>query len=231
MRPMRRLIVAAILITSCGGAAEAPATTTPTSQDPVAATTLAPTTTTPVSTTASAPLATYAFTMTLAVEDEYAALLPVAQLDGLATTHLGVVRITGETGAELIDLASDGSAWWDVTDPDLELSASDVELFLAFSGFLQPGDVEALLEDAAAWEELGTESILGVAATHLRRTGIAKDVDWDYGDVASLDVWSDSAGDVMRLVARWATGDNTGFPVSIWEMTERNPAVDVPQRP
>ena len=42
-----------------------------------------------------------------------------------------------------------------------------------------------------------------------------------------LRVRENDAGEILKFVAWFATGDNSGFPVSIYEVTEANPDVTI----
>lgn len=211
------------MLAACGGSTT-PTTTTPAS---VATTgsTVAPTT----SPTSAQPLATYRFTMSLSVVPDDGEPRLVEVLDGEADVGSGAMRIFGNLAGLPIDLVTDGTRWQDLEQPDLELDATGVRDFLVLTGLLMPEYVSDLLDGGAAWEDLGTELHLGAPASHLRRTGIEKGVDWEYGDVAEMNVWRDvETGVVVKLTAQFATGDNAGFPLAAWEITERNLAVELP---
>jgi len=40
-------------------------------------------------------------------------------------------------------------------------------------------------------------------------------------------VWRNDAGEILRFVAWFATGDDAGFPVSVFEITETNPDIQI----
>lgn len=224
---MNRLVAAAgallAVLVACGG--EAATSTTPTS---VASTTsTAPATT--ISPGAAEPLTTYRFTMSLSVVPDAGDPRLVEVLDGEAEVASGAMRIFGTLAGLPMNLITDGETWQDLEQPDLQLDADGVRDFLVLTGLLMPEYVSGLLDDAPAWEDLGAEPHLGAPASHLRRTGIEKGVDWDYGDVAEMNVWRDvETGVVVKLTALFATGDNDGFPLARWEIVERNPDVDIP---
>ena len=227
----RTVIVSALLllIVACGGGDATVAQPSTTAAAPP--TTVAPSTTQPPGSTppaASGSLGTYRFTMSLSVVPDTGNPRLVEVLDGEAVVETSAMRIFGQLAGLPIDIVTDGDSWWDIEEPDLPLDAEGVRGFLVLSGLLQPSDIAELLADTGEWEDLGTEPHLGAAATHLRRTNIEKDVDWDYGSIAVMDVWRDvETGIVVKLVAEFATGDNTGFPVASWEIVERNPQVDI----
>jgi hypothetical protein len=219
-----------LLIAACGGGEASvaqPSTTATAPPTTVAASTTQPPGSTPPASTQ--PLGTYRFTMSLSVVPESGDVRLVEVLDGEAVVETGAMRIFGQLAGLPIDIVTDGASWWDLEEPDLPLDEQGVRYFLILSGLLMPSDVAGLLEDAGAWEDLGVETHLGAPATHLRRTGIEKDLDWGYGDVAIMDVWRDQAtGVVVKLTAMFATGDQSGFPLASWEIVERDPAVDIP---
>lgn len=226
---MKRFAAAGIaFFTVLAGCGSETATSTPPS---TAAATTTSTAASPGTTAAAttAPLTTYRFTTSLSVVPDEGEPRVVEVLDGEADVETGAMRISGTLAGLPIDLVTDGVSWRDLGDPDLELDAAGVRDFLVFSGLLMPEYVSALLDDVATWEELGTEPFLGAPATRLRRSGIQKGVDWDYGDVAEMNVWrDDETGTVVKFTALFATGDNDGFPLATWEVVERNPEVDIP---
>ncbi len=224
----RGFVACALFVAACGGGGSLDASVTATTLPPTSTTT-APAGTTTTAADSTEPLASYRFTMSLSVVPETGDPRLVEVLDGEAVVETSAMRIFGQLAGLPIDIVTDGDSWWDLEEPDLPLDEKGVRDFLILSGLLQPSDVADLLADTGAWEELGTETHLGAPATHLRRTNIRKDVDWAYGSVAVMDVWRDvETGIIVKLVAEFATGDNTGFPVGSWEIVERNPEVDIP---
>ncbi len=218
-----------VLVAACGAEQSAVV-----ADGAIASPTTAATTSTSVATASLVPvepLTSYRFIMEVSVAPTGGTPTIVARLDGATTMEPAGVHIFGDLHGESLDLLNDGVQWWDLADPDLELTAEDIAFFLGANGFLQPQDVAGLLGDGAAWLELGTDEHLGIPVTHLRRTDIVKDRDWEYGDLAALDVWLTSDGAVVELTAQWATGDNDGFPTSTWRITERNPDLSIPAPP
>jgi hypothetical protein len=137
------------------------------------------------------------------------------------------MRIFGDFKGETFELVTDGSSWWDLDDPQLEIESEDIVFFLGANGFMLPDWISELLVDDSEWETVGQEELAQVAVERTRRVNIIGGVDWDLGDLAQLDVWRDELGRLMKFQAWFAVGDNTGFPVSTWEITERNPELTI----
>lgn len=224
----------ALVLAACAGDARAPSTSTiPSTIEPIPVATTSPPT---LATTTAAPqldvaiseLASYRFRVELAVAPQplSATYRGIAGLAGAATTSPESTQLIGVSGTEEINLVSDGERWWDFNSGE-ELDPGDLELSLAALGFLLPSTVEPLLANESAWREIGDEPVAGLAATVWRREDIVKDVDWNLGDVDRIDVWRNDAGDILKFVAWFATGDNTGFPVSIYEIVDINPNVSI----
>ncbi len=151
--------------------------------------------------------------------------LPVGTIEGTESQDPMRTQLIGELLDDRFELVSDGDRWWDLSDPDYELTDADVATSLLFMGFLQPSDVAGLLAESDRWEIVGEETHLGVPVTHLQRSNVVKDVDWPLGDLTVIDVWRDASGEIVKLEGLFATGDNDGFPLATWELTERNPDV------
>jgi hypothetical protein len=224
---MRALLAGCVLLVALAACGNDVTTSTTAVPAATTTTTSPPTTTSPSS---AEPLASYGFTVSLSVVPDEGAPRLVEVLDGEAVVETGAMRIFGILAGLPIDLVTDGVTWQDLEQPDLELDATGVRDFLVLTGMLMPDYVSDLFEDTAAWEDLGTEPHLGAPATHLRRRGIEKGIDWDYGDVAEMNVWRDlETGVIVKLTALFATGDNEGFPLATWEVVERNPGVEIPK--
>jgi len=229
--------IVVIVASACGGSGATEAIST--TQAPAAAT--LPSTTHPEATTtepappsttsaseAAQPLASMRFVMNLEVEPlTGGALIAVGRIEGVANEDPAAVQLTGNILDEPISLVADGTRWWDLDDPAFEFSNEDIELFLLINGFIQPSDIAPLLAGSDEWQTVAAETHLGVPVDHIRRADVEKGVDWEYGSLSQLDVWRDETGAVVKLIAQFATGDNEGFPQATWELTERNPVVDI----
>lgn len=202
-----------------------PTTETSTTEPP----TTQPATTEPGTTSAApAPLTAWRFVIALEVLPHDAGPpLPVGKIEGIESSDPVRTQMIGEILDDRFELVSDGTRWWDLSDPDYELTGADIASSLLAMGFLQPSDVTRLLADGDRWEIVGEETHLGVAVTHLQRRNVVKDVDWPLGDLTVIDLWRDATGEVVKVVALFATGDNAGFPQATWELVERNPDVAI----
>lgn len=229
MEPMivRKACVLLLLVASCGGGTTDNAENT----EPDATSGQLQTSTATTVPIASAPpgrLASYRFTMTVAVTPEPGTEgQPVAVLHGEATTAPRAMRLSGDLAGRPVDIVTDGTRWWDLDDTALALTDEDIRYFLGANGFLLPSDLTALRTGADTWQTISAGEHLGVPVTQLRRFGVIKDRDWALGDLAQLDVWEDATGEIVRFAAWFATGDNAGFPVAQWEITERNPELEI----
>jgi hypothetical protein len=148
-------------------------------------------------------------------------------IEGTSTTQPTATRLVGHYLDTPIELVSDGTTWWDLDDLTTEPANEDITFYLRASGFLQPPDLAELLADESAWNLVGVEEHLGLTVEHLRRTNVTKGRDWEYGGLATVDVWRAEDGMVVKLAALFATGDNDGFPLASWELVERNPDVEI----
>jgi hypothetical protein len=193
------------------------------SQTPPASTPALPTPTT------AEPLRSYRFDIFVAVVPDPGDPPgpPVYRLSGERTTDPEAMRIFGDFKGESLELVTDGSSWWDLDDLELEIGPADVQFFIGGNGFMLPEWLGDLLADDSRWQRIDREELNGLVTQRARRVNIIGGVDWDLGDLAQLDVWHDDLGQLVKLQAWFATGDNTGFPVSIWEITEPNPRLEI----
>lgn len=247
-RIARTLVATALVFTACGGtdtdqtttsqaASSLPPTTATTTLAPptTASTTTAPPTTTPPTSTTGAPipaievLESYRFAVTVGLTDQPGSgeVRPVHELAGEATTDPEAMRIYGDLRGEAVDLVSDGTRWWDLDELDLELTNSDIELYLGANAFLLPETIAVLLVEEEEWLPAGTEVLREVPTRHVQRLDVKKGRDWGFGNLALLEVWRDELNQIVKLTAWYAVGDNTGFPVATWEITERNPDLEI----
>jgi hypothetical protein len=149
------------------------------------------------------------------------------ELTGEATTSPPAVRLAGELRDGSFDLVSDGSDWWDLEHPELDLSNEYIEDYLGNNGFILPDQIAVLLIEEETWVSAGSDIVGGVPAGHIQRLDVIKGRDWELGSLALVDVWRDEFNDIVKYTAWYATGDNTGFPVVTWEVTERNPDLEI----
>ena len=215
----RQLCLLFVLIAACGDAANAGAGSVTTLPAPPPTDSEVP----------AAALTSYRFTMSVGLTPDPpdSDPEPLWELSGEATTAPPAMRVLGQYFDDPVSLVSDGSQWWDLEERALGLSSEDIRLSLTSLGFLLPDDIIGLLDDTAAWEVIGVADHLGVPVTQLRRQGIRMDLDWPLGDLIQLDVWQEESGDVVKFTAWFATGDDSGFPVASWEITERNPKLTI----
>lgn len=252
-RPLAAIVIV-LLAASCGGttsattagtSSTATAPTTQTSEVPAttvgsatttnapapttSSTTAATSTTTQLAPSTAEPLRSYRFQLAVAVVpnpgDPPGA--PVYRLSGERTSEPEAMRIFGDFKGESLELVTDGSRWWDLDDLDLEIGPADIQFFIGGNGFMLPEWLGELLADDSRWQAIDAEELNGVATQRARRVNIVGGVDWELGNLAQLDVWRDDLGQLVKLQAWFATGDNTGFPVSIWEITEANPQLEI----
>ena len=66
-----------------------------------------------------------------------------------------------------------------------------------------------------------------IGAALVQRFDVKKGRDWGFGSLALVDVWRDEFNEVVKYTTWYATGDSTGFPVVTWEVTERNPELEI----
>jgi hypothetical protein len=149
------------------------------------------------------------------------------ELTGEATTAPPAMRLAGELRDGSFDLVSDGSDWWDLEHPELDLSNEYIEDYLGNNGFILPDQIAVLLIEEETWVSAGSDIVGGVPAGHIQRLDVIKGRDWELGSLALVDVWRDEFNDIVKYTAWYATGDNTGFPVVTWEVTERNPDLEI----
>ena len=149
------------------------------------------------------------------------------ELAGEATTSPPAMRIVGELRDDAFDLVTDGSDWWDLEHPELDLNNAYVEEYLGNNGFILPDQIAVLLIEEETWISAGSDIIGGAPAGHIQRFDVTKGRDWELGSLALVDVWRDEFNEVVKYTAWYATGDNTGFPVATWEVTERNPELEI----
>lgn len=232
------LLAAAFLAPACSAAdPEPPATTMPatTAATEPPATTSSTTTALPASTTTTEPLPvvepleSYRFVLTLGLTADPGRgdVHQLFELAGEATTFPPAMRIVGELRDDSFDLVSDGSDWWDLEHPEHDLSVAYVEEYLGNNGFILPDQIAVLLIEEETWVSARSEIIGGAPASHIQRFDVTKGRDWELGNLALLDVWRDEFNEIVKYTAWYATGDNTGFPVTTWEVTERNPELEI----
>ena len=137
------------------------------------------------------------------------------------------MRIFGDLRDDTLNLVTDGVSWWDLEDLELDLTADDVQFFLGANGFILPDTISVLFADEEAWIPAGTEVLHGIPTEIAHRLDVTKDRDWGFGSLALLEVWRDELGQIVEFTAWYATGDNSGWPVATFEITERNPELEI----
>lgn len=174
-------------------------------------------------------LESYRFVLTVGLVDEPGSpdVRPLYGVAGEATTDPEAMRIFGEMQGGSIDLVTDGTSWWDLEDPALDLTAADAEFYLGANILLLPEWIAVLLVEEEAWFPAGSELVRGIPTERAQRLDVTKGRDWQLGDLALLEVWRDELGQIVKFTAWLAVGDNTGFPVTTWEITERNPELEI----
>lgn len=235
MRSLLACALATPMLVACG-AGNAATTTNATTASSTATPASAPTTTEGEPPTVAATvdeLTSYRFSMELGLTQVPGSvdIESLGALMGAATAEPERLQIFGEIAGEAIDLVHDGARWWDRADPSLDLTDEGVEFFLAGNGFLLRSAIDPLLADAGTWTEGDNGEHLGLTVTAHTRPNVRKDIDWEYGDLAQIEVWRDGLDQVVKFTAWFATGDNAGFPVATWELIERNPTltIEVPE--
>lgn len=249
MRSFGRFAALALLIVACGGTnASSTSPTSPTTTATIAPPT-APPPTAPATTATTAPPGTapptaitgtttvplveaiesYRFTLSVGLTDDPGRgdVRPLFELAGEATRAPQAMRIFGELRDDSLDLVTDGVSWWDLEDPGLDLTADDVEFFLGGNGFVLPDTISALLVEEEAWTPAGSEVLHGIPTEVSRRSDMTEDRDSAFSGLALLEVWRDELGQVVKFTAWYAVGDNSGWPVATFEITERNPELEI----
>lgn len=107
------------------------------------------------------------------------------------------MRIVGVLRDDAFDLVTDGSDWWDLEHPELDLNNDYAQEYLGTNGFILPDQIAVLLIEEETWISAGSEITGGTPTTHIQRFDVTKGRDWELGSLAPVDVWRDEFNEVV----------------------------------